>query len=137
MNRRRPEIAAEGHRHLAGMVPQIHLPGAEAEVDFADVWVKLAGVLVKCHMFTLRLSHSGRAIHRVFASQSQQAFMQGHIDAFRALGGIPTRHIRYDNLKPAVKKVCFGRDREESSRWVAFRFLLNLCCREFLRLLPA
>lgn len=25
------------------MVPQVHAPGAEAEVDFADVWVRLAG----------------------------------------------------------------------------------------------
>lgn len=36
---RRPQIAAEareGHAHLPGMVPQLHEPGAEAEVDFAD-----------------------------------------------------------------------------------------------------
>lgn len=31
------------------------------------------------------------------------------------------RHVRYDNLKPAVKQVCFGRSRIESQRWVAFR----------------
>ena len=29
--------------------------------------------------------------------------MEGEIEAFRTLGGVPTRHIRYDNLKPAVK----------------------------------
>lgn len=33
----------------------------------------------------------------------------------------PTRHIRYDHLKPAVSQVCFGRSRLESQRWVAFR----------------
>ncbi|MEV4418150.1 hypothetical protein [Catellatospora sp. NPDC049609] len=37
------------------------------------------------------------------------------------LGGVPTRHIRYDNLKPAVRQVLFGRCRSESQRWVAFR----------------
>ncbi|MBX9399467.1 hypothetical protein K4749_39520 [Streptomyces sp. TRM72054] len=37
------------------------------------------------------------------------------------LGGVPTRHIRYDNLKPAVSQVCFGRSRVEAQRWVAFR----------------
>lgn len=121
---RRPEIeteAREGHRHLAGMVPQVHLPGEEAEVDFADVWVRLAGTVTKCHLFTLRLSYSGKAVHRVFASQAQESFMQGHVEAFNTLGGVPVRHIRYDNLKPAVNRICTGRSRVESERWVTFR----------------
>ena len=64
---RRPQVIAEareGRLHLEGMVPQEKLPGQEAEVDFADVWVELAGESVKCVMFTLRLSFSGRSIHR-------------------------------------------------------------------------
>ncbi|NUK82683.1 IS21 family transposase, partial [Streptomyces lunaelactis] len=59
--------------------------------------------------------------HRVFASQAQESFLEGHVIAFRVLDGIPTRHIRYDNLKPAVKQVCTGRNRVESERWVTFR----------------
>jgi transposase len=124
VNKRRPQIIAEareGYQHLEGMVPQLHAPGAEAEVDFAAVWVRLAGEPVACHQFTLRLSYSGKAVHRVFASQAQESFMQGHAEAFRVLGGVPTRHIRYDNLKPAVHQVCFGRSRIESQRWTAFR----------------
>lgn len=124
VNKRRPEILAEardGHVHLEGMVPQQHLPGEEAEVDFADVWVRIAGQMTKCHLFTLRLSFSGRAVHRVFISEAQEAFMEGHVEAFRTLGGIPTKHIRYDNLRPAVQRVCFGRNRIESQRWIAFR----------------
>jgi transposase len=121
---RRLEIIAEAkqsHLHLEGMVPQEHLPGQEAEVDFADAWVRVAGEMIKCHLFTLRLSYSGKAIHRVFKSEAQEAFLEGHVEAFHALGGIPVRHIRYDNLKPAVNRVCFGRNRVESDRWVAFR----------------
>jgi transposase len=124
IRKRRPEILAEdreGRRHLDGMVPQTHLPGEEAEVDFCDVWIRLAGEAVKCHLFTLRLSYSGKAVHRVFASQAQESFMEGHAEAFRVLGGVPTRHIRYDNLKPAVRQVCTGRSRVESERWTAFR----------------
>lgn len=124
VNKRRPQIEAEardGRAHLEGTVPQVHEPGAEAEVDFADVWVRLAGEPLKCHLFTLRLSYSGKSVHRIYASQSQEAFMQGHAEAFAVLGGIPFRHIRYDNLKPAVKQVCFGRSRVESQRWTAFR----------------
>lgn len=73
-------------------VPQTHLPGGEAEVDFGDVWVELAGELTKCFLFTLRLSYSGKAVHRVFASQGQEAFIEGHLAAFTVLGGSrPTR----------------------------------------------
>ncbi len=124
VQRRRPQIVAEARDRSAvveGVVPQVHAPGAEAEVDFADVWVRLGGELTKCRLFTLRLSYSGKAVHRVFASQGQEAFLEGHVEAFRVLGGVPTRHIRYDNLKPAVTQVCFGRNRVESPRWVSFR----------------
>jgi hypothetical protein len=63
--RRRPEIAAEAGRAVeCGFVPQTHLPGAEAEVDFADLWIDLCAVRTKVFLFTLRLSCSGRAVHK-------------------------------------------------------------------------
>jgi len=78
--KRRPEIAIEaGWQPGEGFVPQTHAPGAEAEVDFADLWVVLRGVKVKTQLFTLRLSHSGRAVHRAFPTQGQEAFLEGHV----------------------------------------------------------
>lgn len=124
VRKRRPELvleAKEGRRHLDGTVPQSKNPGEEAEVDFADVWLDLAGQRRKCVLFTLRMSYSGKAVHRVFATASQEAFFEGHVEAFESLGGVPSVHIRYDNLKPAVKQVLFGRSRTESARWAAFR----------------
>jgi transposase len=119
---RRPQIWAEAGRAVdEAFVPQSHDPGAEAEVDFADLWVMLNGVKTKVFLFTLRMSHSGRAVHRAFGSQCQEAFLEGHVHAFTALGGVPTVHIRYDNLKSAVSRVLFGRSRVESTRWVTFR----------------
>ena len=120
---RRPEIDAVAGRRVEVFIPQDHQPGAEAEVDFGEVWVVLAGVKTKCHMFVFRLSHSGKAIHRVYSTQSQEAFLEGHIDAFEEIGGIPTRHIRYDNLTSAVQAVLYGngRGRIENERWVLFR----------------
>jgi len=120
--RRRPQIAAAAGRGMeTAFVLQTHLPGAEAEVDFGDVWVRLAGVMTKCFLFTLRLSYSGKAVHRVFASQGQEAFIEGHLHAFAVLGGVPTGKIRYDNLRSAVSRVLMGRNRTESDRWVLFR----------------
>lgn len=120
--KRRPEIwAAAGKRLEDAFVPQTHEPGAEAEVDFADLWIDLAGVRTKVFLFTLRLSFSGRAVHRAYATQGQEAFLEGHQAAFAAFGGTPMFHIRYDNLKAAVSRVLFGRNRSESTRWIAFR----------------
>ncbi len=74
-------------------------------------------------MFVMRLSHSGRAVHRIYPSQAQEAFLEGHIDAFEEFGGIPFRHIRYDNLNSAVSAVIYGRNRqrEENERWILFK----------------
>lgn len=120
--KRRPQIQeAAGKRAQKAFVPQTHEPGAEAEVDFGDVWLHLDGELTKCALFTLRLSYSGKAIHRVYASQGQEAFIEGHLEAFRVLGGTPVVQIRYNNLRSAVTRVLFGRNRTESDRWVAFR----------------
>jgi transposase len=124
VRKRRAVINAEAGRVVEEvMVPQVHVPGAEAEVDFGELSVDLPGGRVKCYLFTFRLSYSGKAVHRVYASQSQEAFLEGHIAAFEELGGVPTRHIRYDNLTSAVNEVLFGtgRRRTENDRWVLFR----------------
>ncbi len=120
---RRREIRIEAGREPAdAFVPQEHLPGREAEVDFGDVTIRLRGQLVTCTMFCLRLSYSGKAVHRISASAGQEAFFEGHAHAFNVLGGVPTGKIRYDNLKAAVASVVgFSRQRAETDRWTAFR----------------
>ena len=121
---RRPEIEAERRARagsMAGFVPQAKEPGAEAEVDFGEVAVDLAGQLTRCWMFAYRLSFSGKSVHRVYSSQAQEAFFEGHVTAFEVTGGVPWRHVRYDNLSPAVSKVLTGRNRTETSRWQVFR----------------
>lgn len=103
-------------------MPHSHRPGDEAEVDFGEVVVRLAGQDVSCFPFCLRLSFSGKAVHRVSLSGGQEAFFEGHEHAFRELGGVPAGKIRYDNLKSAVAQVIrFSRSRVETDRWTAFR----------------
>lgn len=119
---RRPQIWAEAGRSPDEVfISQIHEPGAHAEVDYADLWVVLNGVRTKVFLFTLRCSYSGKAVHRAFASQCQESFLEGHVFAFAQLGGVPVVHIRYDNLKNAVTRVLMGRNRLESQKWVLFR----------------
>ncbi|WP_240761091.1 IS21 family transposase [Mycolicibacterium sp. CR10] len=115
--RRRTELGLET-REVS--ISQTHLAGAEAEVDFGEFYATIAGLIVKCWMFVMRLSHSGKAFHIAFATQAQEAFLEGHVLAFEYFGGVPGR-IRYDNLKPAVIRVLKGRDRTESERFTALR----------------
>jgi transposase len=103
------------------MVPQTHLVGCEAEVDFGEFKAEIAGVLTTLFMFVMRLSHSGRAFHFAYANQSQESFLDGHVRAFAAFGGVPTSMIRYDNLSPAVIRVLLGRERWLNPRFVAMR----------------
>lgn len=102
-------------------VPQTHLPAEEAEVDFGEFAARIAGSTMRVWMFVLRLSHSGKAVHVAYANQSQESFLDGHVQAFDRLGGVPTGMIRYDNLKPAVTKVALGRERLENPRFIAMR----------------
>ncbi len=95
--RRRVEL---GVIDIEVCIPQTHPAGAEAEVDFGEFYAWVGGQWVKCWMFVMRLSHSGRAFHAGFGTQAQEAFLEGHVLAFDHFGGVPGR-IRYDNLKPA------------------------------------
>ena len=124
VQRRREEIRIEqGHVPARVFVPQHHPPGLEAEVDFGEVQVRLAGVVTTCYLFVLRMSYSGKAVHKVFATCGQEAFFEGHVHAFTVLGGLPTGRIRYDNLTSAVTSILFRRSRArvENPRWVLFR----------------
>ncbi len=121
---RRAEIESEhraGAVSVEGFVPQAKEPGAEAEVDFGPVSIVVADDQVACHLFAYRLSFSGKGVHRVYASCAQEALLEGHVTAFGVTGGVPWRHIRYDNLSPAVARVLKGRNRQETSRWLSFR----------------
>lgn len=124
VSRRRAEIRIEEGRGPAKVfIPQHHPPGLEAEVDFGELWVRLAGVMTKCYLFVYRMSYSGKAVHRVFSTCGQEAFLEGHVHAFTTLGGLPNGQIRYDNLTSAVQKIVFGqsRARVENPRWRLFR----------------
>lgn len=103
------------------MVPQAHVPGAEAEVDFGQFGAWIDGVLEPLWMFCMRLSCSGRGYHEAFGNEAIESFLEGHVHAFESFGGVPAGMIRYDNLKDAVIKVLLGRARLENERFVSLR----------------
>ena len=101
-------------------VPQVHEPGIEAEVDWGEAVVELAGERRSVHLFLMRACYSGAAFVIAFERQTQQAFLEAHVEAFCFFGGVFAT-IRYDNLRSAVKQVLRGRRRVEADRFVALR----------------
>lgn len=101
-------------------VPQVHAPGMEAEVDWGEAEVVLAGQRRRVYLFLMRACYSGASFCMAFERQTQQAFLEAHVEAFRFFGGV-FELIRYDNLRSAVKQVLRGRRRVESDRFVALR----------------
>jgi transposase len=101
-------------------VPQVHAPGMEGEVDWGEADVVFAGVVTTVHLFVMRASFSGAAFCQASLVETQQAFLELHVQAFEWFGGVfPS--LRFDNLTSAVKKVLKGRRRIESDRFVAMR----------------
>lgn len=95
-------------------------PGQDAQVDWGEAVAIIAGVQVSFQLFVLRLCFSHLTFAMAFPTQRQEAFFEGHLHAFRFIGGVPHR-LSYDNLTTAVKKVLTGHTRIEQAAFIAFR----------------
>jgi transposase len=95
-------------------------PGQDAQVDWGEADVIMAGEQVSVQLFILRLCYSRKVFVGAYPTQKQEAFFDGHVLAFQYLGGAP-RRLTYDNLSTAVLRVLEGRNREEQQAFIAFR----------------
>ncbi len=78
--------------------PLSFLPGEEAQADWCFIHHPQLG---KLYGFVMILSYSRYLFAHVFTRSSFEFFIEGHLMAFSALGGIP-HGIRYDNLSSVV-----------------------------------
>src|SRR6266851_4409488 len=101
-------------------VPQVYEPGVEAEVDWGEAVVEIAGQRLEVGLFLMRACYSGASFVIAFERQTQQAFLEAHVEAFSFFGGTFAL-IRYDNLRSAVKQVLRGRRRVEQDRFIGLR----------------
>src|SRR6266699_635947 len=108
------------HKRPATFLPLEFDPGQDAQVDWGEAQVILAGVQQTVQVFVMRLNYSRRSFVMAFPSQKQEAFFEGHVRAFEHFGGVPHR-LSYDNLTTAVKPLVEGRNREEQRAFIAFR----------------
>ena len=93
-------------------IPLTHAPG-EAQADFGEALVVVAGVEQKAHYLTVDLPHSDDCFVAAFPAETTEAFLEGHVRAFAYFGGVPTR-ILYDNSKIAVAKMLGGEERQRT-----------------------
>ena len=84
-------------------VPLAHPPG-DAQADFGEALVVIAGVECKAHYLVVDLPHSDDGFVQAFPAETTEAFCAGHNAAFRYFGGVP-RRIVYDNTKLAVARI--------------------------------
>ncbi|HEY8670606.1 MAG TPA: IS21 family transposase [Terriglobales bacterium] len=84
-------------------VPLVHPPG-EAQADFGEAKVVIAGVEQTAHYFTIDLPYSDDCFVMAFPGETTEAFLEGHVQAFNHWGGVP-QTILYDNTKLAVAKI--------------------------------
>ena len=101
-------------------IPQSYVWGGEAQVDWYEAYADICGERELAYVFCMRSMASGGAFHCTFPHASQQAFLEAHERAFVYFGGV-FAVLRYDNLKSAVKKILRGHQREETTRFMAFR----------------
>ena len=93
-------------------VPLVH-PAGEAQADFGEAMVVIAGVEQKAHYLAMDLPHSDDCFVVAFPAETTEAFLDGHVRAFAYFGGVPTR-ILYDNTKIAVAKILGGEERQRT-----------------------
>ena len=110
----------EQHGAALGFLPLAYAPGAEAQCDWGEAVVRIAGVEQKAALFCIRLAYSLKPFVCAFPAARQECFFAGHEAAFAYWGGVPQR-ITYDNLTSAVRRVLEGRTRLEQDAFVAFR----------------
>jgi transposase len=91
-------------------LPLSHPPG-EAQVDFGEATVRIAGKETKVALFVMTLPYSGAIFVQAFPKECTETFMEGHRRAFEEFGGVPKR-ISYDNSAIAVIEVLKGRERK-------------------------
>jgi transposase len=84
-------------------VPLSQLAG-EAQFDFGEATVEIAGVRVKAALAVMTLPYSDAIFVSAYPRECTETFQAGHVAGFAFFGGVPTK-TAYDNTKIAVIRI--------------------------------
>jgi transposase len=112
-------------RELRGAAPEVFIPlgagwGQQAQVDWGQATVTIAGQPVVAHLFCQRLRASGVPFAWAAPTERLEAFLEGHRRAFAWFGGVPAECV-YDNPRTAVVKILAGPARDEHTVFASLR----------------
>ena len=77
-------------------LPLAHDPAAEAQIDFGEAVVRIAGVETTVQLFCARLAYSTRDVVQAYRRQDRSAWLDEHLRAFHTWRGAPAT-CWYDN----------------------------------------
>ncbi len=90
-------------KHKEAFMPLQFDPGEAAQVDWGEAKIYVKDERKKLQLFCYRPCFSADIFVKAFYRQNQQAFLEGHVDAFNHFGGVPGKII-FDNARVAVKE---------------------------------
>lgn len=110
---------------LRPKTPEVFVPlavgwGQQAQVDWGQAVVRIAGQPVVGHLFCLRMRTSQVPFVWAAPTEKLEAFLEGHVRAFAWLGGAPATCL-YDNPKTAVVRILAGPNRQEHEVFSSLR----------------
>jgi len=110
---------------LRPKTPEVFVPlavawGEQAQVDWGQATVRIAGQVVVAHLFCLRMRASQVPFVWAAPTEKLEAFLAGHVRAFAWLGGVPATCL-YDNPKTAVVRILAGPHRQEHEVFSSLR----------------
>ncbi len=94
--------------------------GQQAQNDWGQATVEIAGQMVIVHLFCSRLRASGVPFAWASPTEKLEAFLEGHCRAFAWFSGVPAECL-YDNPKTAVVRILAGPEREEHAVFASLR----------------
>jgi transposase len=107
-------------RRSEAFIPLTAAFGQQAQVDWGQAQVAIAGIPAVAHLFCLRMRASSVPFAWAAPTERLEAFLEGHRRAFEWLGGVPAECV-YDNLKTAVLRILAGPEREEHTVFASLR----------------
>ncbi len=85
-----------GQRRRERRHPKVYLPlefdpGTDAQVDWGEALADIADDRQTVQVFFMRLCYSRKLFLMAFPAQKQEAFFEGHVQAFHYFDGVPHR----------------------------------------------
>jgi transposase len=117
---REHRAVSAGARAEAAMIPLAFRSGEDAQADFGEAQVIMAGKLITTHFCAVRLCYSKLPFLIAFPPERQEAFLEGLARGCEFFEGVPAR-LTVDNATTLVRRILEGHNRQEQEGFIAFR----------------